>query len=567
MKAFFHDHPHISQGLLLVPALIAVVVLLMRGFLLNRPEEYPVEHLDSGWTVERNGEPVDTGTLSQIDTGDVKRGDTFELARTLPEAELLPSACLYFRDLHSAVRVSLDGEEIYSFGWDIYEAEKMIGRSICFVPLPDDRAGKELRVLITAAEPDAFYGLGPIYYGVEQDLFTHVLKERQYAFYIALFLCIFGIVQLFWLPFLLISDQSNIRLLFSALTTLILGIYLLGYYNLFDLFTDRVNANTMFEYLSLYLIAPSMAGYIASVSDGRVKKVYTGFACLDVCFVIAALALHHFNIVHFIRFLYVSYVLSFTEAVPYLALVFTGWYRRRQTYFDRLEENADFVLASGFFFYVVGSMLDAAVFSVVRFTGGQEATVRIPFVTIGSLLYAFAVSMHYFLHGVVNLRAEATRQRLKDKAYSDALTGLSNRGECELVLEQLGRENGRFVIISMDLDNLKTANDTYGHAEGDRLLRGFAGILQTAFEGCRLIGRMGGDEFLVVLTGEDCDTADDRLKRMREIMDEQNRQGTGVPYSVSYGMARNGDGSYGRRTYDVYMLADARMYDMKRRHR
>ena len=187
MKTFVREHPHISQGILLVPALIAVVMILARGFLLNRPEEYPVTELDSGWHVTRNGDPIDTGTLSQVITGNVHWAETFVLTRRLSDSDELPSACIFFRNLHSAVRVTMDGTELYSSGWEQYETGRMVGRSLCFVPLPGNHAGKELQITLTAAEENAFYGLGPVFYGVEQDLFTHFLRERQFAFYIALF--------------------------------------------------------------------------------------------------------------------------------------------------------------------------------------------------------------------------------------------------------------------------------------------------------------------------------------------------------------------------------------------
>ena len=119
----------------------------------------------------------------------------------------------------------------------------------------------------------------------------------------------------------------------------------------------------------------------------------------------------------------------------------------------------------------------------------------------------------------------------------------------------------------MDMDNLKHVNDTLGHAEGDRMLSGFAEILGACFAGCELIGRMGGDEFIVILTGDDCDRAEELITHMNKLIATRNLEEESFQYSVSWGLAKDGDGRLGRRAHDVYMLADARMYDMKRRRK
>ena len=555
------------QNILFLGILVLSIVFLLRGLLLNREETHPVRELDSGWQITRNDVPVSGDTLSHIRTGNVAYGETFTLTRTLGDGDDLPSACLYFRNLHTAVRVFLDGEVFYTSGTEAYEAGKMVGRRICFAPVPKDYAGKTLTIELTASENNSFYGLGPVLFGTEQDLFIRFLNERQFAFFIAIFLCIFGTIQLFWLPFLLMSDRANIKLLYTALTTLVLGVYLMGYYNLFDLFTDIVNVNTMLEYIAFYSVACTMSGYITTVTTGKMQKMYRAFVCFDLAFIAFALVMHFLNVIHFTSFIIANYVISFCEASPFMIMLLSGWHRHRKTYFDRMEELADRALAVGFFSYVLGAVIDAVIFSVVRFTGGQEATVTIPCVTIASLVFSTMTSLHYFLHGVVNLRKEATRRHLMDKAYSDALTGLSNRGECEMILDRLSKEHKRFTIISMDMDNLKHVNDTLGHAEGDRMLSGFAEILGACFAGCELIGRMGGDEFIVILTGDDCDRAEELITHMNKLIAIRNLEEESFQYSVSWGIAKNGDGRLGRRAHDVYMLADARMYDMKRRRK
>ena len=555
------------QGIIFIVFLAGFVTLMLRGTVLNRREQYPVLELDAGWQVVRNGAVLEENALTAIDTGPVRKDETFELSRVLEEENVWPTACLFFRNLNTAETLMLDGEEIGSSGETRYAQGRMVGRLVCYVRLPEDWRNRTLTVRMRVAENNAFRGLGPFLLGTEQDLCVRFLKERAVAFCVAVFLLVFGTLQLFWMPLLLQDRSVNKKLLFSALTTVVLGIYLLGFYNLFDLFTDVPAVNTFLEYLALYTIPLVMSGYITTIMEGRMRLLYRVFLYADTLVILAVILLHLTNTMHITVFLIPAYAVCFGESMPFMVHIARRKGLARTEYYDRLEETADRTLAGGFFLYVIGTFIDTVRFVMLQSGGGQEAVARVPFVTVGSLFFSAAICMHYFLIGIVNLRSEATGEILHNRAYSDFLTGLSNRGECDLVLENLAKRHRRFLIISMDLDHLKEVNDTHGHAEGDRMLAGFAGILKTAFEGAELVGRMGGDEFIVVLCGEDCDHAGQYLQRMHDMIDEENKKEMVFRYSVSVGMAGGRRGQKSQRAHDLYMQADRHMYEAKRKRR
>ena len=150
-------------------------------------------------------------------------------------------------------------------------------------------------------------------------------------------------------------------------------------------------------------------------------------------------------------------------------------------------------------------------------------------------------------------------------AYTDALTGIANRARCELTLAKL---DGDYTIISLDLDYLKYTNDNYGHAEGDHLLKGFAGILKESFTEALLIGRMGGDEFIVVLPYIDEERCERAIKCMVDLMCYRTSKEEHIRYSASWGYATNKELAFkaGATAQDVYLLADTKMYSMKKQH-
>lgn len=105
---------------------------------------------------------------------------------------------------------------------------------------------------------------------------------------------------------------------------------------------------------------------------------------------------------------------------------------------------------------------------------------------------------------VEQLRAEVSLYQAKleiaeETASRDALTGLRNRVWMESQIERRLARSGPFTLAIIDIDTFKAVNDVHGHLVGDELLRMFAGELQSASRSNDLIGRWGGDEFILAL--------------------------------------------------------------------
>lgn len=154
---------------------------------------------------------------------------------------------------------------------------------------------------------------------------------------------------------------------------------------------------------------------------------------------------------------------------------------------------------------------------------------------------------------------------LKTRATVDMLTGLHNRAFVFDTLAKLidmvkRKKDITYCLAYLDLDNFKRVNDLYGHGEGDSVLREVAQIIQGSFRSGDVVGRIGGDEFIIIVY--DC-KKQAFLKRLEKI--RRRIEGTFSRYglSLSYGVVVVPE--EGTDINMVLKLADKRMYDMKRR--
>jgi diguanylate cyclase (GGDEF)-like protein len=160
-------------------------------------------------------------------------------------------------------------------------------------------------------------------------------------------------------------------------------------------------------------------------------------------------------------------------------------------------------------------------------------------------------------------------QEVQELALTDDLTGLGNRRGIAQVGPALitvaGRGEKYLTLVFLDLDDLKAINDTFGHPEGDRVLRDVARILVRCVRDSDYVARVGGDEFCVLLTGAEPGFDEVVIDRLRKAV-ANDVELAARPYrvGVSLGVARLGPGAQG--SIDILLEeADEAMYVEKAR--
>src|SRR5580658_1398221 len=166
----------------------------------------------------------------------------------------------------------------------------------------------------------------------------------------------------------------------------------------------------------------------------------------------------------------------------------------------------------------------------------------------------------------------AARDELRFRASHDTLTGVSNRA---VILETLRREQSRqereggsFGIIMVDLDHFKSVNDTYGHLCGDAVLHETAKIMQASLRPYDVVGRYGGEEFLIVVPRSDAPSAQRVAERIRKAIAAKPIPTSAgeIRITASFGVAASTDATR-MESQHLLQLADDALYRAKQNGR
>jgi diguanylate cyclase (GGDEF)-like protein len=168
----------------------------------------------------------------------------------------------------------------------------------------------------------------------------------------------------------------------------------------------------------------------------------------------------------------------------------------------------------------------------------------------------------------VSLENAQIYTQLEEMATTDGLTGLMNKrtitGRIEETISRAERYDHPVSLMILDIDHFKRVNDTYGHPVGDRVLREVGRVFKESMRRIDLVGRWGGEEFMVLLDSSGADDALDKAEQLRERIGSLVFDSEGGEFSVtmSAGIAVFPDDS--RQIEELIEKADVALYQSKR---
>ncbi len=204
----------------------------------------------------------------------------------------------------------------------------------------------------------------------------------------------------------------------------------------------------------------------------------------------------------------------------------------------------------------------------------EKNEVQIFIIIVGIITVVLASIVSVWLSHKISTPVNRMVKVLDNKAHIDQLTGVLNKRSFEESADRafhLENAPEKYALILIDVDNFKGVNDTLGHIYGDQVLAGVGEILHTVFRADDFLGRLGGDEFCVLLYLPKSATISDAVtytsEKCRQLCEafNHNYAGEGGDYKISASVGVAFFPQHGRDFNTLYQCADKALYESKHR--
>ncbi len=542
--------------------LIAMFVSWLISTCLVFKPAYELISIDDGWKVTINDDQFDNVKLSEfykiLDGEKLRHGDELTFLITLPSGqESVPFPALLFRSRYTTLECFIDDTEIFSYALDMYEKDKFIGKQHHFISLPMEYQGKEFTMKMTVGENDAFNTLSPIILGSQQDVESKLVNDHLAIIATGMFLFMFGIAFLCITMFYAPTTPEVLGLMVSSLFCANLAAWLMSYYNLMSLFI-YTRFETQIEYFTMYLIVPYCYLMVYFIQKIEMKRLYITAGLISTGVTLLQYILHYIFNIH-LRVTLPLYHIVAVFGFAVMSYFFIRNVRKRDI------SPSGMIQMAGLVAFAVAEIIHLVSYVLDGFHIPNSYTLAMIAIDSGCLIYVMCQLANYMLYVTQAYAQRKEYASLTHLAYADGLTNMPNRARADKILEDLNKGDNDYCIVSVDLNGLKTVNDKFGHPSGDRYIKDFSKVLVTAFEEKGFCARVGGDEFLVIIQEATENEVEEMIGRMNSALNVMNAIYSEYQRSVATGFAFRHECPEGSPSHEVYLLADQRMYEMKRK--
>ena len=551
-----------KNGHIVVRMALFFLILFGAGVFLqlhiNRISAKREMNLDDSWQISIDGTEYDNIRLSEFQMPATKRGTEVILRRSLPE-ENYKQTSLRMLIRYSAVQISMEHNVFFEKGMEAYARHDILGSGYIWAALPDNYAGKEIEIRLLTGEKNAFTSFDSIMmvdseYGIRWLMLNNITTLA-----IAVFLFVLGLLLLLSTGIIAGRDKRFHLLLFIGLFSVTIACWMVCNSRLIEVISDNFTFNVRMEYISMYLASIFLVMFIAEFMQKTIQKKWLhGEALFFVLLLLILSFLSESNRIHYCKTGFIFQLSVFTAIIPVIVeLVIMV---------RRLHLKAERSVLTGIVFFAVSVVLELARYRYNKLSV-PEYHLTLSFVPIGALMLIVLMLEAFCIVMMKRAVEDMEREKLYEMAYQDALTNLKNRAWCEKIMQEYEESHNPVSIINIDLNYFKHVNDTYGHAKGDELLIHFAEILKAAFPYPACVGRMGGDEFIVILDYETEGELEAKIQNLNKVVTEWNQKTTeDKQISFASGFASN-ENDMTRSVWKVYEAADHKMYEYKQKYK
>lgn len=509
---------------------------------------YSCQSVTDNATLYYNNKKIASGMITDKMLRNYKYGSEIVIKTKINNSTITNPVLFFNNNINAGVRVYVEDKMVYEHGMKAPK-NSIVCNDNMKIPLKEDCNSKTIKIVLRCTNKGVFARIPNIYYinSKESDI-RNILGNIAIELGGIGLICL-GIVTIVLFIFNYGIDVTIKPIIYVSIASICGGLWILSCYQLLNIFVDSIIVDFYTEYISMYVMLLFFNFYVSEVTSIKKDKVllramrYIWFIYAIIAFTTQIKNIWYMN--DSITGLQITCIPTIICLIRY--------------YIKKVRSNN-----KGYAILYGSALITGVVFVVYCISHFLKMSI--------SLLNVLPVLVFFFIvSGIVNVIMElqkeysnrAEKEALLELVYIDKLTGLDNRRALDKYEKRINNDTdkGKYVIYSIDLNRLKYINDTYGHVAGDNLIITFGEQLKSVVGNNDFCGRMGGDEFIVIVNEKEYEG--ELEKKLKERIDNYNEIG-GMEYELKYSIGKAIYKVGGHDTIDdCIRMADYNMYEMK----
>lgn len=474
------------------------------------------------------------------------------ITNTLPDIHV-EGMSISLRSSFPNLRVFVDNIKIYEFG---FERKLLFGKTsgsnYHIIRLPHEAQGKRITLEFNSYDKSLDGRINSITLGSKVANTRNIIRLHLVPFVICIFIFLIGTIFIISYCYIRFRFKEGKSLLYLGFFAIMVSIWSATETKMLQFFIPYQYIENVITYLSLMLCPIPFLLFLKGASHSNKSK---GFNILCTLFII------NYIMANLSTFLGIS---DYVEMLPsFHALVALSFGLSLYTVTKEIfyYRNIDAYIL-GISTLILGMF---TFFDFIHYYYYNSADASFYF-RIGLLLFIMFIGFSTFKKMIIMIKMGLNSGTIQKLAYIDILTNIKNRTAYVHDIDKLNQTlapNSNIIVVMFDLNNLKEANDSYGHETGDTLLMAAADCIKKALLDCGTCYRIGGDEFAAIVK-DSYDTT------FLECMSDLNykikcyNQSNPIKLEIPYGYTHY-NSEIDRDLYATFSRADVLMYEAKAR--
>ena len=503
---------------------------------------------NDNWTyTDNNG---NTNVINLPQKVQTPEGKETVISNKLPD-NYVDEMAICIRTSQQSLRVLLDGKEIYSYGIDTNLFwGKAEGSAWHLIRIPYHKMGGNITLILSSPYKNFSGNINSITYGSKGALISKIIKENGLSLLASFLMFLLAIVLLIFYFINKRFGYKDFGLVYLTTFSFLISIWLFGESKMSQFFIGNQSFITAISVLSITLCAIPMLLFVEKACINSNKKVFDFlYIILALSFVISFL-LQIFNIADFVESMLIYHICVFISFVFVCVIVGMELFKYKNKTIRPIAISILILIVSG-------------VFELINFYFNDFVNVSM-YVKIGLLLFVSYFTV-FFAKKVIEIAKKTEELVYYEKlAYTDFLTKCKNRTAFNVDFEKLSNNTNEYkkiYIVLMDLNNLKSINDNFGHLVGDDALIACYDCIDNAFGSSGNNYRIGGDEFVCIIKDITKEEFLKKIENFKECIYIQTKKSP-YPFNIAAGYAEF-DSTVDKNLYDTFNRADKEMYNNK----